>query len=101
MAQLHNYTVQQHQDVLHCPYSKCFETFIENYDLENHLKLAHDTARSDCVRIFTCPYSCGVKPYPTNKQLLSHCEKDHKDMLGKHKVVTINKYILLKLRIGY
>ena len=39
---------------------------------------------SDCTTNYKCPFGCGIKPYRTNKELLSHCDKDHQDLLGNN-----------------
>ena len=71
------------QDVLKCPHPECHEAYAQKYHFKHHLKTAHGIERNDCTRNFKCPFSCEAKAFRTNKELLSHCDKYHKDMLGK------------------
>ena len=71
-----------------CPHFGCVKQYARKYRLKQHLSTVHGMEGSEYTRNFKCPFNCGVKAYRTNKELLTHCDKDHQDALGKLILVT-------------
>ena len=63
--------------------SKCPKAYSRCDRLNEHLRKVHNTEPTNRRRRFECPFKCGKQPWRTMVELLSHCEKEHQENLGK------------------
>ena len=64
--------------------SECSKTYSRCDHLNEHLRKGHNIVPTQRHRRFQCPFSCGKESCHTMTQLLVHCEKEHKENLGKY-----------------
>lgn len=83
----HNLIIQNKSEVAEykCPHPGCTKSYSRKYRVKEHEKSSHGAVTIDeCSKNISCPFAeCGVEPFRTNKELLSHCENVHHENLGK------------------
>lgn len=73
------------QDCYRCSYPDCSGSYTRKYRLREHEQKVHGVANvPDCTKNFSCPFGsiCGEKQFRTNVELITHCDKIHREMLG-------------------
>ena len=63
---------------------KCDSGYSRQSRLNEHMKKAHGDISQQKLQRFICPFKCSQK-YGTVVELLQHCEREHKENLGKCK----------------
>ena len=72
---------------------QCSKTYTRHYRLNEHLRMENSVEETDWCKWFECPFCCGKVHCRTVVALLSHCEREHKENLGKDYTPTLNNWI--------